>query len=111
MDFEAYARKFALPMFLRENLYNAMRGLRVCGMKFDFHTLEGLSLRGRCERIAPNIVLDVGHNIDGARVLREYFGAKCVNLVYNTYKEKDFEAILRELLPIIKKVLIISVER
>lgn len=31
-------------------------------------------------------------------------------LVYNSYREKNIEAILRELLPIIKKVLIISVE-
>lgn len=107
---EGYAQKYNLPAFLRENLYNAMRVLDVFGMKFDFAHLEALSLRGRCERVAANIVLDVGHNVDGAVVLREYLGAKRVNLVYNSYVEKDIEAILSQLLPIIKKVLIISVE-
>ena len=90
--------------------YEDYRTLAVFGMKFDFKNLGALTLRGRCEVLAPHIVLDVGHNFDGARVLKEQFIGKQVNLVYNSYVEKDIEAILRELLPIIKKVLIISVE-
>lgn len=105
----AYIHKHKLPKFLQENLYTAMRTLAFFGMKFDFDTLEMLSLRGRCEVLEPNIVLDVGHNIDCARVISEFFGQKSVNLVYNSYIQKDIEGILRILLPIIKKVLIISV--
>ncbi|BAM32616.1 bifunctional folylpolyglutamate synthase/dihydrofolate synthase [Helicobacter cinaedi] len=108
--FYDYAERYNLPMFLRENLSNALRVLAFFGMKFDFATLGRLSLRGRCEILAKNIVLDVGHNIDGARALRAFLGDKKVNLVYNSYIEKDIRAILRELLPNIKKVLILSVQ-
>lgn len=108
--FYDYAKRYNLPIFLQENLSNAMRVLAFFGMKFDFLRLDRLSLRGRCEILAKNIVLDVGHNIDGAKALRAFLGNKKVNLVYNSYIEKDIEAILRELLPNIKKVLILSVQ-
>ena len=108
--FYEYVKRYNLPVFLQENLSNAMRVLAFFGMKFDFPTLAKLSLRGRCEILAKNIVLDVGHNIDGARALRAFLGDKKVNLVYNSYIEKDIRAILCELLPNIKKVLILSVQ-
>ncbi len=108
--FYEYVKRYNLPVFLQENLSNALRVLAFFGMKFDFATLGRLSLRGRCEILAKNIVLDVGHNIDGARALRAFLGDKKVNLVYNSYIEKDIRAILCELLPNIKKVLILSVQ-
>ena len=108
--FYQYAKRYKLPLFLQENLSTAMRVMAFFGMEFDFLRLGRLSLRGRCEILAKNIVLDVGHNIDGARALRAFLGKKKLNLVYNSYIEKDIEAILRELLPNIKKVLIFSVE-
>nr|WP_317404785.1 Mur ligase family protein [uncultured Helicobacter sp.] len=108
--FYQYAKRYKLPLFLQENLSTAMRVMAFFGMEFDFLRLGRLSLRGRCEILAKNIVLDVGHNIDGARALRAFLGKKKLNLVYNSYIEKDIEAILRELLPNIKKVLILSVE-
>lgn len=109
-SFFEYTRIHALPAFLCDNLYTAMRTLAFCGMKFDFHILGPLALRGRCEMLTPHIVVDVGHNIDGAKAMCAYFKGKSVNLVYNSYFQKDISAILRELLPIIKKVLIISVK-
>ncbi|WP_300732636.1 bifunctional folylpolyglutamate synthase/dihydrofolate synthase [uncultured Helicobacter sp.] len=108
--FEKYIKTYSLPAFLCDNLHTAIRTLAFFGIKFDFSTLKPLSLRGRCEALTPHITLDVGHNIDGARVIREYFREKRVNLVYNSYLQKDIEAILRTLLPIIKEVLILSVE-
>ncbi|CAM3332199.1 Mur ligase family protein [Helicobacter labetoulli] len=108
--FYQYVKRYKLPLFLQENLSTAMRVMAFFGMEFDFLRLGRLSLRGRCEILAKNIVLDVGHNIDGARALRAFLDKKKLNLVYNSYIEKDIEAILRELLPNIKKVLILSVE-
>ena len=108
--FYEYVKRYNLPVFLQENLSNALRVLAFFGLYFDFATLGRLSLRGRCEILAKNIVLDVGHNIDGARALRAFLGDKKVNLVYNSYIEKDIRAILCELLPNIKKVLILSVQ-
>lgn len=109
--FQSYVATYQLPNFLADNLHNAMRVLWTLGMKFDFNTLGALKLHGRCEQIAHNIVLDVGHNIDGARAVRAYFdtkGIKDVILVYNSYANKEVCHILRELLPIIKEVLVLS---
>lgn len=108
--FQEYVQKYDLPNFLQDNLCNAIEVLRFFGMKFDFGNLGRLSLRGRFDMITPRIIVDVGHNVDGARAIRAKFREKSVILVYNSYKEKNIEAILRELLPIIKKVLIISVK-
>lgn len=110
-DFTRYCQTHILPPFLCDNLHTAMCALDFLGMKFDFNTLNPLSLRGRCERFTHNIVLDVGHNIDGARALREYFAEKQVFLVYNSYADKNIEAILRELLPIVRKVLLIYADK
>ncbi|TLD81833.1 bifunctional folylpolyglutamate synthase/dihydrofolate synthase [Helicobacter sp. MIT 05-5293] len=110
LAFQEYVQRYDLPTFLQDNLCSAIEVLHFFGMKFDFENLKKLSLRGRFEMITPRIIVDVGHNIDGARAIRAKFREKSVILVYNSYREKNIEAILRELLPIIKKVLIISVE-
>lgn len=107
---ERYMRRYALPEFLGENLYTALKVLAHYGMSFDFENLGALSLRGRAEHLSEHIMLDVGHNLDGARALRAMLSGKKVNLVYNAYEQKDIEAVLNELSPIIKKVLILNVE-
>lgn len=107
---ERYLDRYDKPFFLGENIHTAIRVLAEYGMKFDFSSLPPLSLRGRGERLSDHITLDVGHNLDGARVLKTMFSGKKVNLVYNAYDQKDVKAILSELLPIIKRVFILSVE-
>lgn len=107
---EQYKRRHHLPEFLGENLYTALKVLAHYGMSFDFENLGALSLRGRAEHLNKHIMLDVGHNLDGARALRATLSGKKVNLVYNAYEQKDIEAVLNELSPIIKKVLILKVE-
>lgn len=103
-----------LPPFLRDNIENARRVLECFGLAFDFSSLGWLNLRGRCERLASNLIIDVGHNLCGAHALRDFITESRphtrMNLIYNSYADKDIEAILSELLPIIKEVLIISVE-
>lgn len=110
IDKKTYIQKYALPSFLQDNLANACKVLAYFGMQFNFSSLSRLKLRARCEYLTPHIILDVGHNLDGARALCAHIAPKRVKLVYNSYADKDIEAILHELLPIIKEVLIISVE-
>lgn len=107
---EQYIRRYNLPEFLGENLYTALKVLAHYGMSFDFENLGALSLRGRAEHLSEHIILDVGHNFDGAKALHAMLSGKKVNLVYNAYEQKDIEAVLNELAPIIKKVLILNVE-
>ncbi|MDR0579001.1 MAG: bifunctional folylpolyglutamate synthase/dihydrofolate synthase [Campylobacteraceae bacterium] len=105
---EKYVQKFSLPWFLKQNLLTAFQAVKSLGVSPDLSKLQALDLRGRCEKIAPNITLDVGHNIDAAKALVEHFGNKKVVLVYNSYKDKDYIEVLNILKFIIKRVELID---
>ncbi|MCX2682404.1 Mur ligase family protein [Campylobacter sp. MIT 21-1685] len=103
--FQLYCEKYALADFLRHNLLLALNALTIF---FPFQrvfealqSLKALNLRGRCEQIAPNVFIDVGHNIMAARALRERFYPSKVVLVYNSFLDKDVFTILKTLKPII----------
>ncbi|NLY03396.1 MAG: bifunctional folylpolyglutamate synthase/dihydrofolate synthase [Campylobacter sp.] len=99
-----YSDKFNLPNFLISNLTLACAGFKALNLELDLSELKKLNLRGRCERIAPNLTIDVGHNEDGARaILREFKDQKVV-LIYNSFKDKDFFKILEILKPIVEEV-------
>lgn len=103
----AYAANFA--PFLRQNLAVAQKVLESLQIQVDYAHLAPFDLPARAQWIAPNILLDVGHNADGARCILKIIGAKRVYLVYNTFLEKDVRSILDILKPIIDKLLIIPV--
>ncbi|MBR2112675.1 MAG: bifunctional folylpolyglutamate synthase/dihydrofolate synthase, partial [Helicobacter sp.] len=67
-----------------------------------------LNLHGRCEWLAPHIVLDVGHNQECARALKsvieQNFKQRRVILVYNTYSDKEVHCILELLKPHIQEL-------
>jgi len=65
---------------------------------------------GRCQKIAKNITVDVGHNILAAEALRDHFMGKKVILIYNSYKDKDYIGILKRLKPVVKRVEILRIE-
>jgi dihydrofolate synthase/folylpolyglutamate synthase len=58
----------------------------------------------------PNVTIDVGHNPLAASVIVKEFENKKITLIYNSYKDKDFEEVLKILKPIIKKIVIIPLE-
>ncbi|RAZ60430.1 bifunctional folylpolyglutamate synthase/dihydrofolate synthase [Campylobacter hyointestinalis subsp. lawsonii] len=108
-----YSSKFNLPSFLASNLnlaYHSAKFLGVQDLDDIVLNLDALSLRGRCEKIAPNITIDVGHNAHAARALKAEFGAKKVSLVYNAFDDKDIKAVFDELKDIITEVLIYEYE-
>ncbi|MDR2636211.1 MAG: bifunctional folylpolyglutamate synthase/dihydrofolate synthase [Campylobacteraceae bacterium] len=107
-DAERYAAKYSLPLFLKENLLAAVKAAETLGFDVDLNKIKKLSLRGRFERIAPNITIDVGHNISAAKTAVKIFSGKKVILVYNSYKDKDYNNILKILTPIVKSVEIIE---
>ncbi|MCD8212844.1 MAG: bifunctional folylpolyglutamate synthase/dihydrofolate synthase, partial [Campylobacter sp.] len=82
---------------------------------FELKNLGELTLKGRCERIAENLYVDVGHNELGAQAIAKKFmsqnlGDKKITLVYNSFLDKDFHAVLATLKSVVSNVLIYDYE-
>lgn len=107
----AYALKHNLPQFLLHNLRQAFAALSLLIPQKEktlsaLQRLKKLDLRGRCEQIAPNIFVDVGHNEMAALALVEHFKGQKFTLVYNSFLDKNIFAILKNLKPLIDKITI-----
>ncbi len=103
-----YAFKFKLPSFLVDNLNLTVFSAKELGIKnIDeiVSHLDKLSLRGRLEKVAKNITIDVGHNAHAAKEIAKNFTNK-VYLIYNAFDDKDIKAVLNELKHIVSKILI-----
>ncbi len=105
---ESFSKKEKLPSFLKDNLSLAVSALRYMGYEIKREMLPTLKLPGRCQKIAKNITLDVGHNTMAAKALKNHFMGKKVILVYNSYQDKNYQEILKILKPVIKKVEILK---
>jgi dihydrofolate synthase/folylpolyglutamate synthase len=105
---EKYASKYSLPYILKENLTTAVSAAKMLGFETDLNKIQGLNLKGRFEKIAQNITIDVGHNIGAANAAAKIFSGKKVILVYNSYKDKNYNYIIKILTPIVKSVEIID---
>ena len=99
-----------LPKYLGENLALAAYALQILGFEFSSDDFKDARLFGRLTQIAPNIMLDVGHNALAAEAIAKALVGQKITLIYNTYKDKDFKAILTLLKPIIDAVEIINVD-
>lgn len=107
---EELSKEQELPHYLQENLLLAMAALRQLGVEIKKKLFNSQRLEGRMQKIKKNVWLDVGHNALAAEAISHCFFPKSVNLVYNSYKDKDYRSILRLLAPIVKKVLILPVD-
>ncbi|TQR60816.1 Mur ligase family protein [Campylobacter troglodytis] len=111
---ESYIRKYNLPEFLQENLKTALCALNFLinsakiqtNLASALNSLQALDLRGRCEKINENIIIDVGHNEEAARALARHFEGQKFTLIYNSFLDKNIFAILSILKPLIDKILI-----
>ena len=99
-----------LPQYLKENLHVAMATLKELGFEVKKEMFDFAQLEGRMQKIRSNVWLDLGHNLLAAEAISKCFEKKSVNLVYNSYKDKDYLSILSKLKPIIKMVQIINIE-
>ncbi|CAD7287263.1 Mur ligase family protein [Campylobacter suis] len=103
-----YAQIFELPEFLTSNLTLAAAAAKILLSELNITNLGRLDIRGRCEQLAPNLYIDVGHNELGAQAIAQKFDGKKVCLIYNAFADKDFYAVLSTLKNIIKNVKIID---
>ena len=109
-EIKIYAEKFGLPEFLRSNLTLSSSAFKELGFSLNLSNLGALDLSGRCEKIAPNVTIDVGHNEMAAQALVKKFAGKKLNLIFNAFADKDIKAVLKAIRPIVKKTYIIEYE-
>lgn len=109
-EIKIYAEKFGLPEFLRSNLTLSSSAFKELGFGLNLANLSALDLSGRCENIAPNVTIDVGHNEMAAQALVKRFAGKKLNLIFNAFADKDIKAVLKAIKPIVKKTYIIEYE-
>jgi dihydrofolate synthase/folylpolyglutamate synthase len=101
-----------LPSYLRQNLNLVLSALAYLNVPIDLQYFKDVKMQGRCEQIASNITIDVGHNPLAASVIAQEFLSRQqrVSLVYNSFEDKDYTQVLTLLKPIINEVLILDVE-
>ena len=109
-EIKIYAQEFGLPEFLRSNLTLSSSAFKELGFSLNLSNLGALDLGGRCEKIAPNVTIDVGHNEMAAQALMKRFAGKKLNLIFNAFADKDIKAVLKAIKPIVKKTYIIEYE-
>jgi len=100
--------------YLYENTRLALKTLDILKLPYRLDGLKKVTLFGRFYEIAPNITIDVGHNLLATealvQALEKKYGKEKIILVYNTLDDKDYEAILKLFKPLIKWVEIIDID-
>jgi dihydrofolate synthase/folylpolyglutamate synthase len=86
--------------YLHENAKLALKALDILDLPYKLESLKEVKIFGRFYPLLPNVTIDVGHNLLGAKALsralkKKYNGEKVI-LVYNTLDDKDYESILIE---------------
>lgn len=109
-NFNKYIFPSNFATYLQKNLYLVIKALEELNISIDINKFSTLKLSGRCEKIRPNITIDVGHNPLAARSLLNEFKNKKVTLVYNSYSDKDYKKVLEILKPIVKEIMILDLE-
>lgn len=86
-------------------------GYRLKGLR---EGMKAASMPGRMEIIGrkPLFICDGAHNPQGARALaasiRSYFGEKKLIIILGIFKDKDYEAVAREIMPLAKIVFAVT---
>jgi dihydrofolate synthase/folylpolyglutamate synthase len=110
LKIENISKELSLVSYLKDNLSLAVSTLKFLDIQYCENDFENAKLFGRLSKIAENILVDVGHNILAAEsILTALNGSKYV-LIYNSYKDKNYEEILKILKPIISHVEIIEID-
>ena len=109
-EIRSIASKEGLADYLQENLLLALSGLKFLGFKADVSALAKAPLFGRLTKILENVLLDVGHNVLAAEAIASALKGQKFTLVYNSYRDKDYAAIIQTLKPIISDIELIDVD-
>jgi len=99
--------------YLYENAMLATKALDILALPYKLESLKEVEIFGRFYSLLPNVTIDVGHNLLGAkalsRALKKKYKDEKVILVYNTLDDKDYESILLEFKESVKSVELIHI--
>ncbi|MDD3007486.1 MAG: Mur ligase family protein [Arcobacter sp.] len=109
-EFDKYELNPKFATYLKKNLHLVIACLNELKIPLDLKLFDDTPLFGRCQKVLPNVTIDVGHNPLAAQMIVNEFKNKKVNLIYNSYGDKDYETVLKILKPIIKKISIIKLD-
>jgi len=109
-DFNKYDVNKNFASYLKRNLHLVTACLEELNIDIDVSIFDDVPLFGRCQRILPNVTIDVGHNPLAAKVLLKEFENRKITLIYNSYADKDYEEVLKILKPIINKIIVIDID-
>ncbi len=109
-EFDKYSINDKFASYLKRNLHLVIACLQELKIPIDTKLFDDVKLFGRCQKIASNITIDVGHNPLAATVIAKEFENKKVTLIYNSYADKDYTEVLKILKPIIKELVIIELD-
>jgi len=87
-----YDLDIKLPKYLQNNLLLAINTMMYLG--FNVKGLDFQLIEGRYEHYLPNVIVDVGHNPLAATMIQKELGKKKVNFIYNSYRDKNYKAVL-----------------
>ena len=107
---DTISANLGLVEYLKDNLALSISALKFLNLKIKESDFNNSKLFGRLSYYKPNIILDVGHNTLAATSILKALKSKKYILVYNSYKDKNYEKILNILKPLIKRVEIIDVD-
>ena len=105
-----FIEKNGFASYLFDNLVLAISFIKYEKLDFNLNYLDGIKLFGRMQKIDKNLYIDVGHNPLAARVIVNEFRNQKIDIIYNTYEDKNYKEILEILKPIIDKLFIIEVD-
>ncbi|MCX6051980.1 MAG: bifunctional folylpolyglutamate synthase/dihydrofolate synthase [Campylobacterales bacterium] len=106
---EIISKNLSLARYLQENLKLSICVLNFLGLSYSVDDFNNSKLFGRLTKISENITIDVGHNpLAASSLVNSLYPQKYI-LIYNTYKDKNYQEILEILKPIIRHVEIIEV--
>ena len=108
-EIQKLSTKKAWPNYIIQNITNAILALDIMQINYSVKDLKTLSLFGRFYKIAPNIIIDVGHNPLAAKAIVEALPKK-VTLIFNILGDKEYKEVLEILKPKIKELQIIKID-
>lgn len=96
--------------FIAHNRLLAFLAVKELGINMDKDEMNFAVIFGRLSLVAPNVYVDVGHNVPAAKEIVKFFGHKKVILIYNSFSQKNYDAIIGILKQIVKACHILPVQ-
>jgi len=97
------------PKYICQNILNATFALNILDIDYNIQDINRLNLFGRFYKLAPNIIVDVGHNPLAATAIVEALKESIV-LIFNILNDKDYKRVLNILKPKIEEIKIIKIQ-